>query len=317
MQNNMELENKKTPRDFFLYLFSTAGVYYIAGSVIALLWRYVDYFFPDKILGSYSGLSSGLRFSVASLIVVFPAYVVAMRFLARDIDNNPEKQDLKVRKWLIYLTLFVSAIAVIIDLVAVIYNFLGGDLVARFALKSLSVLLVALAVFGYYYFVLKRVPGTKEKEGKRIAWVASVFVAATVVGAFFMIGSPETNRLLNIDGTRISDLQNIQWQIVNFWQQKGVMPSTLDMLTDNISGFVVPKDPVTKEPYEYVVVSGTSFSLCSTFALESNEKNDVQAMPVYGISGNDSWVHKAGHQCFERKIDPELYPVREGVKPRI
>ncbi len=313
------LEGKKTPRDFFLYLFSTAAIYYIAVSIISLLWRYVDYFFPDQIGYDNFGLSSGLRWSVASLVVVFPAYILTMRFLARDLDTNPEKQELKVRKWLIFLTLFISAITIIGDLVAIIYNFLGGDLVVRFGLKSLSVLLVAIAIFSYYYFILKRSPGTKEKEGRTIAWVSSALISITVLGAFLLIGSPKTNRLLQLDEKRVSDLQTIQWQIINYWQQKGVLPENLEKLSDSISGFVAPTDPSNKEAYKYTVNDKTSFSLCANFNLENRSQNSYENKPiaprsVYGTETDNNWGHGPGNQCFEREIDPELYPVREKIK---
>ncbi len=319
MNLEQELQNKKTPRDFFLYLFSTAGVYYIAISIIALLWRYVDYFYPDKIFGGNFDLSSGLRFSVASLIVVFPAYIAAMHFLSKDIDRNPEKQGLKIRKWLIYLTLFISSLTIIGDLIATIYNFLGGDLATRFILKALSVLLVSTAIFGYYYFILKRTPGTQENISKKISWASSVSVAIIVVGAFFLIGSPKTNRLINLDQKRVDDLQSIQWQIVNYWQQKGILPEELDKLNDAISGFSTPTDPETKEKYEYIINANGSFLLCANFSIENENPSYLSqkhAVPINSRSFDEmnNWRHKKGRECFLRSIDPELYPVREKLK---
>ena len=236
---------KKTPRDFFLYLFATIAIYIISIEVIALLWQYVNYFLPDPNAYYYDGFSGVMRWAIASLIILFPAYVWVMRFLGKDLDQHPEKKELGVRKWLIYITLFIAAVTMIVDLVTLIYTFLGGDFTSRFIIKALSVLLVAGAVFKYYLFNLRREPGAKEKMRLMLAWVSLTLVAGLVVGAFFIVGSPKTNRLRNEDNQRTSDLQSIQWQLVNYWQQRERLPKDLKELADPISGFSSPLYPVT------------------------------------------------------------------------
>ncbi len=311
------IEAKNTPRDFFLYLFATAAIYFIAINTTVLLWQYINYFFPDPVhYGYFGGFSGAMRFSLAALIIVFPAYIWVMRFLGRDIDKNPEKKNLWIRRWLIYITLFISAAVVIGDLVSLLYTFLGGDLAIRFSLKALAVLLVAGAVFWYYLFNLKREPGTKAKARRNIIWVVCIFMAAVVIGAFFIIGSPQTNRLKNFDLRRVSDLQSIQWQIISYWQQKQFLPATLADLEDPLSGFVVPKDPQTSESYEYnPSKEDLAFELCATFALESanqisnNTPRVITPAPFDGEFETPAyWEHKAGRTCFSRTIDPDRYP---------
>jgi uncharacterized membrane protein (DUF106 family) len=65
-----------------------------------------------------------------------------------------------VRRWLTYLTLFVSAGVLIADLVTMVYNVLGGELTTRFVLKVLVVGAIAGGVFWYYLTDL----GVDEKE---------------------------------------------------------------------------------------------------------------------------------------------------------
>ena len=99
----MALEAKKaSPKDFFLYLFATGAIYYISIQVIVLLWQYINHFFPDALDYAYygDGLSNAMRVAVASLIIVFPAYLWIMFFLGKDIDRNPWKRDMGVRRWL-------------------------------------------------------------------------------------------------------------------------------------------------------------------------------------------------------------------------
>src|SRR3989338_7171492 len=89
--------------------------------------------------------------------------------------------------------------------------------------------------------------------------------------------------------------QNMQGQVVNYWQRKGELPNSLTDLNDSIAGYVVPQDPETKQGYGYAVknVAGLSFELCATFNLPSpavmnrNGKPMPVPAPYYdGISQN-------------------------------
>ncbi|PIR87496.1 MAG: hypothetical protein COU11_00070 [Candidatus Harrisonbacteria bacterium CG10_big_fil_rev_8_21_14_0_10_49_15] len=311
------MKTQNTPRDFFLYLFSTAAIYYIAISTITLLWQYINYWFPDQNLNYYRSfdITAGpMRWAVASLIIVFPVYVYVMRWLGKDLDKHPEKREWSVRRWLIYITLFITGATVLGDLVTVVYQYLGGDFTTTFALKALAVLIVASAVFKYYYFNLRREPGTAEGMRKAIIWASSVFIAIIVIGAFFVFGSPATARLRLQDQDRVNHLEVIQSQLLYRWQVSDELPQTLSELEDPLVGFRAPADPVTGEPYEYTKTGGLSFELCATFALPASEQSQSYPKPIMrdmAVSEmGDFWTHDAGRQCFTRTIDPELYPKR-------
>ncbi len=308
----METTKKTGVRDFFLYLFATGMLYFSVVSVITLLWQYVNHYFPDPAAYYYygGGLSEGMRFAVSALIIVFPIYVFLMRFLSHDLDRHPEKQDLLIRKIMVYLTLFLAAVTMVVDLVMLVNNFLGGDLTARFALKALSVLLVAGLVFWYYLFNLKRQPGTKQGARRAFLWGTLAFVLVIVVGAFILVGSPSANRDLRLDSQRVGDLQNIQWQIINYWQQKEKLPVSFADLRDDISGMIVPVDPITGAAYEYSVKGPLTFELCATFVRESIATTGVnKPIPVDSfVETPDNWQHGVGQTCFARTIDPDRYP---------
>ncbi len=306
-----QVQSKTSIRDFFLYLFATGALYFSAISIISLLWQYINHFFPDALTYYPDGLSSSMRWAVASLIVIFPVYVFVMRFLSKDLDAFPEKKDLSIRKAMIYLTLFIAAITIVVDLVMLVNNFLGGEFTVRFLLKALSVLFVTGAVFGYYLFNLKRVPGTQAKARSMIVWGSLAFVLIVIAGAFSIVGSPTTNRLRNLDNQRVSDLQTIQWQVVNYWQQKQKLPVDLSALNDPISGFKAPVDPETGAAYTLKSVGSLGFQLCANFALENiapgtNSSVKPYSEPYGYVSEN--WQHAAGNVCFDRTIDPDLYP---------
>ncbi len=137
-------------------------------------------------------------------------------------------------------------------------------------------------------------------------------VIATIITGFFMVGSPTTERLFRFDEQRIMDLQSIQWQITDYWQNKQKLPSQLADLNDELRGVLVPHDPETGANYEYYIESTYSFRLCATFnkPSRSNKNETYVEYPkpyITHLSGADSWQHEAGNFCFQRTIDPDFF----------
>ena len=114
------------PRDVFIYLLVVIMLYTNVCELITLLFDYVNLALPDPLDASGNQLES-IRMAVAVLVVAFPVYLWASRFIARDLAAHPEKSELSIRRWLLYMTLFLAALLVIGDLVALVYNFMGGD----------------------------------------------------------------------------------------------------------------------------------------------------------------------------------------------
>jgi len=255
--------------------------------------------------------ASGLiRFLVSSLIIVFPVFILVSWYLNKIYKREYAVRESKIRKWLIYLTLFVAALVIIGDLISVINTFLGGEIKVRFILKALSVLVVAVVVFWYYLDDVRKDSPTK--LAKPFAWVCGVLILVAVVGAFFIVGSPTTARLMAFDQQKVSDLQNIQGQIVNYWQSKEKLPATLSDLEDPISGFKAPVDPQSGAAYEYVVKdrANLSFELCATFNSATPKTPSGMRLDVSPYDPNQNWQHANGRVCFERTIDKQLYPVK-------
>ena len=307
---------KTTAKDFFFYLASFAALYVSAISLVSLLFAIVNKVFPDALNTYYyyssDPYSGGMRLAIASLVIVFPLYLIVATYLNRYLRANPDKKDIAVRKWLTYLTLFVTGIAVVSDLVVLVNTFLGGEITTRFVFKVLSVLIVAGAIFWYYLYDLRKsfVPEMPNRS-KMIVGLACVLVFGTLISGFVLLGSPMTARALRFDDRRANDLSSIQSYLTySYWQQKGSLPTALADLRDPISGFMVPNDPETGKPYTYEKTGVMSFKLCAYFTLESRGMiNGKEYSSIYPME-SANWTHDAGTQCFERTIDPELYPVR-------
>lgn len=312
---------KLTPKDFFLYLGAMVTLYWSAGAFIALLFRIIDTTFRDELNYYVDPYSSGIRFAIASLIVVFPTCLMLFMSVKKDAVAHPEKFALPLRRWLYALTAFVTALALVGDIIALINGFLGGELTSRFLFKVLSVLVVAGAVFSYCLLEIRVKPEAPRAARRDFLWGAALVVLASIVYGFVVMGSPLTIRKLRFDERRISDLQSIQNQLVySHWTQKGKLPDTLNELSDPLTGFRLPVDPQTGKLYEYRATGARSFELCATFdaaAVSSSLVPPRGAAPVgYNepIVGADNWRHGEGRACFDRTIDPELFPPK--VKPK-
>lgn len=306
------MKPKASPKDFFLWAAAMVSLYASVVSLIMLLFSYIEYAFPDA-LSYVDPYSTSIRFAIASLVVLAPTFLILMRVIRSDIEGAPEKFDLWVRRWALYFTLFVAGITIVVDLITLINYFLNGDVTTRFVLKVLVVLLVAGGFFLHFLADLKGYWRTFPVRVKYVNYAAGLVVLATIVGGFFIIGSPGSTRLYRFDDQRVGDLTNLQYQVVNYWQAQEKLPVTLADLADPLSGNYVPVDPDTGASYRYEVTGPLSFKLCATFARETREGTNVMTReavpyPVKGEFGSENWKHGVGETCFDRTIDPARYP---------
>ncbi len=296
------MNTKTTPKDFFLNLGIMVALYVSVISMITLLFGIIDALFPDVIRATYyvDPYSSGIKTAIASIIVFYPLYIILGWINNKETLKSPEKKELPIRRWSVYLTLFVTGLVMVIDLVVLLNNFLGGEIGTGFILKVLAVLIITGMVFSYYILNLRGI--TDKKSVFNTIWISDVIVVLIILGfGFYVLGSPITQKSLRLDNQRISDLQTIQWRVINFWQQKSVLPVSIDALKDPLADYgVIPVDPETKESYTYKVLSPTSFELCANFSLSAR---GIMSEPV-----GENWQHDAGTRCFARTIDPERYP---------
>lgn len=327
---------------FFLSLGSLVGLITTVVSFLSLLFEALDKKFPDVLNATYQyGYNSydfdSMRASLATLIIFFPVFLFITYFWKKFYKKGVSALDEIIRNWMIYIILFLSALVVIVDLVTLVRYFIAGEITNRFIYKVLGAILVAVFVGVYYLFELQK----REKFWNLSVGLWSIIKSIFFVGlliwfAFSVMGSPANQRKLRLDERRIQDLQSIQWQVINFYQQKSKLPENLEMLKDPISGYSLPIDPEFEKGilYEYKLISQDDkkakispvFELCATFALPipkgwveyQNNYGGLMPMvgkdiavtsyPEYRGGINESWEHEAGRTCFERTIDKELYP---------
>ncbi|MFH1315716.1 MAG: DUF5671 domain-containing protein [Candidatus Uhrbacteria bacterium] len=299
---------RSTAKDVFSYLLAIVTLYVGVISFIALYFQYINIKFPDVLSFYYPMALEIIRQSMASLIVVWPVFILISWMIYRDLISQPGKIDIAIRKWLLYLTLFITSITIIVDLITLVRYFLDGEITTRFILKVLVILVVAAAVFAYYLWELRRDTAGKTKLPRNAAIVTAVLALGTIILGFVFVGSPATQRLVRLDSQRVDNLAEIQYEMINYYSLKQELPEVLSDLNNSIYGFVVPTDPADQSEYQYNIISDLEFELCATFATESKTSLTRSEPMYYDRSATENWSHSLGYTCFTRTIDPELYP---------
>lgn len=310
----MDNQNEKvSPKHVFLHLFSISMLYLMTINVLTLIFQFINQVIKDPLVFGSDDFTlyyshNLVRFALASIIIVFPLFIWGSWYLNKIYLKIPQVRQMKTRKWLIYLTLFIVALVIVGDFIRIVWGFLGGEITLRFILKAFAVFITSGCIFSYYLWDVRR--EAPSKRSKYFAWLTGVVILILIVFGFVLIGSPKQERLMRFDYQRISSLQEIQYQIINYWQSKERLPQKLQDLEDPISGFVAPRDPQSGKSYEYVIKGDNVFELCAEFNLPNNNQPNIaepKVLPVI-ISSVSNWNHPAGSFCFERTIDKELYP---------
>src|SRR5579864_4357319 len=89
---------------------------------------------------------------------------------------------------------------------------------------------------------------------------ATAAVLAAVVVGFVSLGSPGTQRLVQMDNRRIQNISGIASTINRKWITSHQLPPSLDEIGPQ------NRDPLTNAPYEYRSGQESHYQLCATFA---------------------------------------------------
>lgn len=294
---------KGNAKDFFINLGAIVALYTVVISLVNLLFTIIDSVYPKITADYYYGGSSSISWPVAILLIFFPIFITLMWLMAKQYAVEPERKEAGIHKWLTYITLFVSGIAMAGDLITVIYYFINGEnLTTGFLLKVLVLLIITFAVFMYYISDIRGKLTSKSRKIWRI--VALVVVLGSIVWGFIVLGSPQTQRLLKYDDQKVNDLMSINNEIVNYYSTKGALPKTLADLA-NGNYYIPTVDSQSQKPYEYEKTSNITYNLCAEFNKSSPEATqpNIYARPI----GYTSWTHPAGGYCFKETINPNNY----------
>jgi hypothetical protein len=304
----METQTKTSggAKDFFINLGAIVALYTLIISLVNLLFTIINYAYP-KITNGYDYLGSqSISWPVATLIIFFPIFILLMWLLEKQYKVEPEKKNSGIHKWLTYITLFISGLAIAIDLITVLYYFLDGqELTTGFLLKVLVLFVIATCVFVYYISDIR----DRLTSKSRIVWraVVGVIILGSIIWGFAVLGSPATQRLNKYDEQKVSDISSIDSAVQNFYSVKGILPKDFTELSTQNYYISTTIDSQTQKPYEYKKTGDLTYSLCAVFNKDTKNKNPKAATPMYNNFGSFSWVHSSGYYCFNQTINPNMY----------
>lgn len=283
---------KLSPKMFFIQIGAIISLYISFATLLVISFRIIDEYFRgfDYYAGNLSWLT-------AVLIVIFPVHVILIFLQKKEYEVDPELKNKSFRYWMVYLTLFLSIVLIIGNLITVLYFFFDGQILTlNFILKSLVLFLLSLLVLSFYYLELK--DKINKNNSKIFLVISLLFVIGTISFGFYIFGSPVTQRYRRLDITRVQNLQQYQNMINDHYRLSNKLPENLSSVANSRYNRSKLVDPETEEPYHYEKISDNKFKLCANFKLSN--KDDVRlGMNYYS---DENWLHDEGYQCFEREI---------------
>ena len=228
-----------TTRDAFMCIIVLGTMVLCAYQFGALLFEIINRIVPDPMDArrfNYPGSDTGIRWSISTLIVAFPVFVVMSRLVNRAARLDPTKRVSRVRRRLTYVVLFVASAALIGDLL----GFAGSRGRAR------------------------DVDGTMMR--RVFPYVVGTAIAVAIVAGLVLVGSPSAQRMRRLDQIRVGDLRQLSDAVGTYFGREGMLPRSVDALAaaPNAS-FRTTMDPATSEPYSYRAIDESRYELCATF----------------------------------------------------
>ena len=146
-------------REAFLHLLTFGSLYTWATSLILLLFTYVNFAFPDPAWmmsqAAVDELMSIIRAELAIVIVAFPVFLGMWHYLLREVRARSSNGPSAIRRWLVYLSIFIGALTLSGDLITLIYFTLEGQLTTRLLLKAAVLFLIAGSLVVYLAYTLR------------------------------------------------------------------------------------------------------------------------------------------------------------------
>jgi hypothetical protein len=291
-------------RETFLQLVLFATLYFVAYNVGAVLFAAIERWIPDRAIPRWASYLGMIRWGTAYILIGLPVHLWVSRIAAR-AGAGGDGQPSPVDRWLTYLTVFVAALTLIGSFVVVVSGLLGGELTARFLLKTFVVVCIAGVIFGHHLGRMKRQETERDGAPRPASWAARIGVvvaALTAVLGLWLSGTPGTARQQQLDAQRVEDLHRIQNAVERYYETNGEVPAGIQDLDTMPVGLRSDElsDPESGEPYAYTRIVSVRYELCATFKKPSPRPRPGERRP--SPAGDVFWEHPAGRHCFELKV---------------
>ena len=286
---------------FFLYLLMFFSLGFVIFPLGIIAFQFINKFLPEVVPSAGGIFDQGaVKFAIAAIFIAGPVFFTASKLVRGQLFSGKMSDDSRVRRWLTYIVMFFAAGTIIGDLIALIVNFLEGDIAGKFLLKILVILILAGGIFGYYFWdmSLRKMEGKKYKENQIAFWSFLAVVLIAFVSAFFIIDSPAVSREKKIDQQMLTDIQSLDSSVLGYYNKTGILPDNLSQLK-NTEFYLVVKNA---DLIIYKKVSEKNYQFCGRFILPGPDQQDVD-IDTFGSLGD--WKHDAGQACFDRIAVPK------------
>jgi hypothetical protein len=123
---------------------------------------FINKWYPNTTVDQYSVgyyvdtfQATLLRWYLATLIVAYPLFAYFFLDISKRTRLNPSIRGLKSRKTLIYLTLIITFLIMIGEIINTVFNLLSGNISLNFVLHFTVTVVVTGIIFAYYLFQVR------------------------------------------------------------------------------------------------------------------------------------------------------------------
>lgn len=311
MTNNKPLHAAVTA---FLYLLTLVTLGFTVFAIGDILFSLITKYVPDPLLDNTALAYRDLKFSIASLIITAPLFIVLANYIQKYIKSERISLESQVRKWLSFATIFIASCVIIGVLIGIIVNYLDGNLSLRMFFELVVVLALSTMVLLYNIFDIRRQNVPKKNILQMVFNL--VVIPLTVISliiAFFLVESPTQARFRRIDEKTMNTMSQIKSGLENYYYNEKNLPNDLDTLknqSDKYYIYIEDFNTIDKDHFiTYERLAGNRYVMCADFLLSSEQMKEVTYNTYYA----ELFPHNVGNNCFtyELKADPSGYPISE------
>ncbi len=295
----------------FLYLVNFFTLTWLATGVGTILYQLINKYVEDPLKSSYGSygeafFQSALKYGIATIIIAGPIYFILVYLITKFLHEGKISPASKVRSWITYIILFIVSAVVIGDLIALVFQWLGGGLLLRSFLKSGVVIFISGFIFAYHFWDMRNIASVMRGTLNKIFYLSAIFLTiVTLVAGFLNMKSPSATRELNEDKQTLSAIKTARNSVEQYYSLNNVLPQTLVEAEKGRSN--IPEGKIT-----YTRGSGMSYELCADFKRASGNEEDTD---YYGSNyKNDEWKHPKGSYCFPLTVTSKPQSTRTNVQ---
>lgn len=305
---NNDMNNHNSAKYAFYYLLSLVALIFTALSVGMIAFSIIDKSVGDAL--NYSSVDGQLKFAISALFISGPIFYLMSFLINKGLQNGELDKESGVRRWLTYFIILVSSLIILGVFIGIMTSFLSGELTTSFILKSLTMIVIAAAVFSFYFYDIKRAEVKGTNTIIRIFFISSAsLVLIAFVAAWFFVESPRVARAKRLDQVLINNISSLESAVNSYYEKTKVLPDNLDQIKNSPELYIDMKsfnDPETGAPIVYNKTSTSTFEFCANFRTDTKNTDDRNAFSYAGPNK----LHLSGYQCLKGELWPQAIPAK-------